>query len=280
MQTQKDIRADFKNLSHHVIDLKKELNIDASKGVKRNYNGVVIYDGPSLIDGAPIVAIATGLIIPSQNRKTGDMVQVWIMRSDVPPLFAFQTDKDCSVCGDCRLRKDAEGHRICYVELHKGLTNIWRSWEKGQYPRLFEYPEAASIMSVKPVRLGAYGEPTAIPYEVMKPLVLNIPVMTGYTHQWQKPFALPWRGILQASCDTRDEARKAVDAGWHYYRVIADKDDVQENEFLCPAQSGPVQCATCGLCSGKAANITAIVHGLGKRFFKRMFCEEKRSESS
>ena len=35
-------------------------------------SGFVMYDGPSAIDGAPIVVIAT---LKSSNRKTGDMVQ-------------------------------------------------------------------------------------------------------------------------------------------------------------------------------------------------------------
>ena len=101
MQTQKEIRTELKRLSHQIIELRKELNIISPKVSKRNYNGVVLYDGPSLIDGSPIVAIATGLIWPSLNRKTGDMVHVWIMRADTPPVEAFYTDRGKSVCGDC-----------------------------------------------------------------------------------------------------------------------------------------------------------------------------------
>lgn len=36
----------------------------------------IIYRGPSLIDGQPIVAIA---IAKSRNTKTGDMVQTYIL---------------------------------------------------------------------------------------------------------------------------------------------------------------------------------------------------------
>ena len=39
--------------------------------------GYVIYKGPSLLDGAPIVVIA---VIGSGNTKTGDMVQTYILR--------------------------------------------------------------------------------------------------------------------------------------------------------------------------------------------------------
>ena len=47
---------------------------------KQREKGFIIYDGPSMLDGEPIVAIAT---MKTSNRKTGEMVQVWILRSDV-----------------------------------------------------------------------------------------------------------------------------------------------------------------------------------------------------
>jgi hypothetical protein len=38
-------------------------------------NGAILYRGPSLLDGAPIVAIVTGLASTSANAKTGAMLQ-------------------------------------------------------------------------------------------------------------------------------------------------------------------------------------------------------------
>jgi hypothetical protein len=48
-------------------------------------NGLVLWRGASLLDGAPIVAIVTGLAAGSSNRKTGDMLQTWILREDMAP---------------------------------------------------------------------------------------------------------------------------------------------------------------------------------------------------
>ena len=62
-----------------------------------NPTGYVIYRGPSLLDGAPIVAIAT---MQTSNRKTGNMVQTWILREDVSPVEASKAGADASVCGD------------------------------------------------------------------------------------------------------------------------------------------------------------------------------------
>jgi hypothetical protein len=58
----------------------------------------IIYEGPSLYDGAPIVVLVqTG----SSNRKTGDMVQTYILRSDIDPITASRTGKDSAICGTC-----------------------------------------------------------------------------------------------------------------------------------------------------------------------------------
>ena len=67
-------------------------------------NGVVLYRGPSRLDGAPIVVVATGLQRPSENEKTGPMVQTWILRSDEHPVSAVHSGADASICGDCPLR--------------------------------------------------------------------------------------------------------------------------------------------------------------------------------
>lgn len=71
---------------------------------KRPQNGVVLYEGPSAIDGSPIVAIVTGFKDPSKNDKTGTMLQVWILRADVEPHEAQKTGADSAVCGDCPMR--------------------------------------------------------------------------------------------------------------------------------------------------------------------------------
>jgi len=73
--------------------------------------GFVLYHGASTLDGAPIVAIAT---LKTANRKTGDMVQTWIMREDIKPVESIHTGADSSVCGDCPLRG--------YIETRNGKT--------------------------------------------------------------------------------------------------------------------------------------------------------------
>jgi len=64
--------------------------------MKLNRNGAIVYQGPSMIDGAPIVAIVTGLTRKSKNEKTGNMAQVFILRADMSPLQAIASGADGS----------------------------------------------------------------------------------------------------------------------------------------------------------------------------------------
>ena len=51
----------------------------------------IIYKGPSLLDGKPIVVIAT---LSNRNSKTGNVVQTYILKSDTNPLEASKTGAD------------------------------------------------------------------------------------------------------------------------------------------------------------------------------------------
>ena len=233
-----------------------------------NRNGVILYSGPSMLDGKPIVMIATGLTDTSANVKTGGMVQTWIMRADMPPTEAWKTDADMSVCGDCPLRKTPEGKRICYVLLHQAPLAVWKAYKNGSYLTLTDYPEAIEIIKTRPLRLGSYGDPVAVPPRYILPL-LNLAGMkwTGYTHQWRKDIAKPWNHYLQASCETANDAAQAQQQGWNYYRVISENDKPLKCEHTCPSNKG-MNCATCGICNGRTADMVITVHGTGKKFFR------------
>ena len=81
-------------------------------------NGIILYKGPSRFDGAGIVCIAIGLKSRSRNRKTGRMLQTYILREDVSPVLAVKMGLDASICHDCAARGNGTGKgRWCYVNL-------------------------------------------------------------------------------------------------------------------------------------------------------------------
>ncbi len=91
--------------------------------------GLVVYHGPSLLNGEHIVAILT---THSNNRKIGDLPQLWILHASMPPADAARSGRDASVCGDCPLRGDGK-HRGGYVDLVRGPRSVWDAWKRGRY---------------------------------------------------------------------------------------------------------------------------------------------------
>jgi hypothetical protein len=64
---------------------------------KGTFTGVILYRGPSMLDGAPIVVIANRITDASTNSKTGAMVQTFIVRADADPMTALREGLDSSV---------------------------------------------------------------------------------------------------------------------------------------------------------------------------------------
>lgn len=216
----------------------------------------IIYNGPSLLDGKPIVVIAT---YSDRNSKTGRVVQTYILRADINPLEASKTGADVSICGTCPLRgtptadparKIAVGRR-CYVNLGQGVLIVYRAFINGVYPDAQDPASRAAIGRGRVVRVGTYGDPAAVPDAVWTDLLSEADTWTAYTHQ------KPWRpDIAMQSADSHAEARMHWQAGRRTFRVIADLGQLDKaNETLCPASKEAgrrVQCAACRLCKGSA----------------------------
>jgi hypothetical protein len=234
--------------------------------------GAVLYDGPSLLDGAPIVVIATGVTgKKSANSKTGGMVQTYIIRSDVHPVEAVRNGDDGSVCGAgddaCPLRPSVagKGEAQCYVNKGFGPQSVYRAHSRGAYPTATP-ADVLDAADGRPIRFGTYGDPAAAPAEVWQ--ALAAPGRTGYTHQWRNADVL--QSLVMASVGTEAEARQAQADGWRTFRVRGPQEPLMPNEIACPAsaESGrKTQCESCGLCNGKTSasdarkNIAIIDHG-------------------
>ena len=78
----------------------------AGKTIRCPTCGKKVAVSPPQKDGAaaPLVAIATGFLDPSENPKTGPMVQVYVIREDMNPAEAVATGASKSVCNDCALQ--------------------------------------------------------------------------------------------------------------------------------------------------------------------------------
>lgn len=247
--------------------------------------GVVFYEGKSRIDGSPIVGIAT---FGTANPKTGNLVQTWILRSDMHPINAINTGEDKSICGDCPLRglirpasertkigKPTETETVnkgrgCYVAVQNAPLAVYTAYHKGNYPKLSA--EHKRHFLGRGLRYGSYGDPVAIPMAAWDKLaaVCTGKSEPGYTHQWRNRKFKGWASRVMASTHSLSENKVAQAKGWRTFRTVTDATDKADNEIICPASAEggyKATCETCGACNGRRDmsdvrhNVTIVVHG-------------------
>ena len=222
----------------------------------------ILYKGPSVIDGKPIVAIA---MFSKANTKTGPVVQTYILVEGMPPLEASKTGADFSICGDCAFRgeittdperKQAKNRR-CYVNLGQGPTIVYKSYVKG----IYKPGDPREMGRGRFVRVGTYGDPGAVPQNIWDELLSEAATWTAYTHRTN------WRpDIAMQSADNYTQAKMQWKQGNRTFRVIADLGELdKKNEALCPASKEAgrrVQCTACKLCKGSslAKSIAIVKH--------------------
>jgi hypothetical protein len=227
-------------------------------------NGIVLYRGKSLIDGSNIVCVATGLRSRSKNKKTGDMIQFWILCADKNPMEANRCGDDKAVCGSCKHRH----FRSCYVNMAHGPIHVYNALERGAYTEMsFVSPGLKDIFKGRQARFGAYGDPAAIPTLFWQVMASYFEGYTSYTHRW-KQCDPSLKTYCMASCDTEEEAADAKRRGWRTFYVRQETDALPEGFFVCPASEEggrKTSCENCGACKGGEAsnkkNPCIIAHG-------------------
>lgn len=235
--------------------------------------GAIWYEGPSLYDGKIIRLVINKLKGGGDNRKTG-MANVSALLKSGKPSQALREGWDYSVCGECKLRGTA-----CYVNLGTmGFDSTADAIERGRYE---SDPEAAIKLLEEgegPVRFGAYGNMSAVPFEVTESIleVVGHRGWTMYVSDW-KTCDQRFRRFAMASCHTVEEAIEAHSMGWRFFLAVPDESLAEASEQLekakikwrpCPnSQNSKITCAKCLECDGAAgdddarASIINKVHG-------------------
>ena len=241
----------------------------------------VIYRGPSLIDGQPIVAIAQ---VSSKNRKTGDMIQTFILRDDMDPITANRTGADHAICGTCPHRgtaTDAEKGtatgRTCYVTLAHAPLAKWKGLQRGLYAEVTGHAAIREIGLNRMVRIGTYGDGAAVPSYIWDSLCDGAEGWTAYTHQNGCATAAKDANRYMTSAESKTDAMAAWERGERTFRVMSDVSElIAGREVLCPAseEAGKrTTCDKCKLCAGasiKAKSIAIVAHGGAKRIAKEL----------
>jgi hypothetical protein len=155
----------------------------------------------------------------------------------------------------------------------RGPRVVWDAYSRGKYPEM-PLAKARKLLARKVVRVGAYGDPGAVPVKVWKTALSQVADLTGYTHMWREIPELA--EFCMASCDSEVDRMLAKALGFRTYRVRGKEDPKLPGEGHCPASAEmgkAVQCAACMLCGGNRtkanADITIAVHGAGKNNFAK-----------
>lgn len=229
--------------------------------------GFIAYEGPSEIDGSPIVVIVNKIDDGSKNGKTGAIVQTFIIRSDIGPVEALNTGADESICGDCAhrpylIKTGQSDEPPCYVQVAKSVLSVYNAYKRGRYVKA-DAATIARALAGKIVRIGTYGDPFAAPVRMWSEITRYADGRRGYTHQWDRPDfdVAAWAPLVMASADSIDQAAKANLLGMRVFRVSVGV-DVQAGEAMCPASAEAGKrstCAKCSLCSGTSIQARDIV---------------------
>jgi len=244
----------------------------------------VIYRGPSMIDGQPIIVVA---IAKSGNEKTGDMLQTFIMLENTHPVEAIQSGADESVCGGCLARPKNEGW--CYVRVEQSVAGVWKCYHqmqfnittgknKGETSNYKGYAEALTVDEITDMgrgrtnRLGTYGDPAAVPMYVWDALNSEAIGWNGYTHQW-KDCSPDYAKYCMASIDKPCDTILAEIMGYRCFVAVLPGENsgtTNRKSVGCPAAKENGQKATCVDCLGcggtdgrGTTNRIIEVHGVG-----------------
>lgn len=183
----------------------------------------------------------------------------------------FSKDKD--VCLDCpySMSNGAE-LKGCYthkpiqysgmISQLRSVAKKHKSWE--DIPQLNEVLEAiiVGMCAGRYVRFGTYGESVMVPVGLVGRMVNVAKSWSGYTHQWNKPWAYDYRDFFMASTHSMEQTEIAGTMGWRSFM-----DDVEKTNrpgmVGCPASKEggyKSNCSKCMLCSGIKGKGTKSVY--------------------
>ena len=215
---------------------------------------LVLWTGPSALDGTPILVVAHRVNAPSKNVKTGDMLQVSIMRADSAPVDAWREGQDGAVCPSaCVHRSKARGgNGTCYVNKAR-LSAAWRAARRLADASKVGVP--AGMFAGAVVRVGMEGDPSAAPLHVWEAILAGSKRHTGYTAAW-RTLPVEWSRLFMASCASPADVAAAQLAGWRPFTASASTADDAAYAALglrvCLSDAADVACVDCGGCDGNS----------------------------
>lgn len=203
-------------------------------------NTYVIHRGT--VNGQPYFVAASGFSRKSNNRKTGDMVQIWFLLENVNPVAVVKSGLDAAtICQGCPF---ASGNG-CYVNVGQVPLGIYKSYQRGLPDMLPK--DYARFFGGRKVRFGAYGNPTLLPLAKVKAIAKVSNGWTGYFHNWRGMMPAKraaYNDYFMASTETASSYELAKSLQLRTFHVSPTK---PADAVECLADSRGLTCAQCQL---------------------------------
>jgi hypothetical protein len=232
--------------------------------IQRLYTGKTVSIGrfaSGITEGREIVLLAKS----RPNRKTGLMIQIAILD---PEVDQGKNTGDVPNGQGC-FKGGCSAFDACYVRaLPMHMWAIERNlaeYNQGEMPAMnleafLAYVEGSGI----PVRFGEFGDPSALPFEVVERIAQSAKQgWTGYTHYW-RTCDQRLKQFLMASVESEADFRLAKSMGWNCFWINGSVDQA-ENRIECLNTSKGLSCADCRLCRGTTFKMDVVIQAHGKR---------------
>ena len=194
-------------------------------------------------------------IVQTYSYSRGQFEEAMKAKTTMKDFF----NQDKKVCFDCPFSV-SNGAKLTACYTHKmmqysGFISQLRSIGKefnsfDNIPNLDENISSSIIQlsTNRYVRFGSYGEPSLIPFDLVKAIAAKAQNWTGYTHQYmRKP---EYSAFFMASTHNLPQQEAAAKIG---FRSFVASPVALPSLVSCPASNemGFISnCAKCGLCSG------------------------------
>jgi hypothetical protein len=186
-------------------------------------------------------------LMGSNNRKTGNMIQTYILDkarlTSEPRVFGAKCEA-CPLVNKCYVSRDKMSVRRALKALLEGKGT--GSYQHATLDQVLPHLEGRSI------RFGTYGDPSAIPLDDVAKIVSAAKGHTGYTHFWRE-IDPAYSAYFMASCESLSDENEARLIGYRSFRVLLKEQvehEVRSASIECLNSSVGLTCEDCGLCSG------------------------------
>ena len=219
-----------------------------------------------VVDMVNFYLVFTGLKQSSSNRKTGKAVQTYLIQKDritEKEVFGAKCEA-CPMVKKCYVKRDK-------MSVRKALKRMLGLEDGNTSYALVTLNDALPLLHGRKIRLGTYGDPSALSLDVIKRITEAATLgHLGYTHFWRE-ISPDYAQYLMASCESAADEREARLIGYRRFRVRLQEGDqhLLSDSIECPNVTHGITCDQCGLCDGTRKGAVKSIwigeHGNGIR---------------